>query len=97
MAEAKSVTRRLLVQHLSGLVNDPRSRRRPSPFTWQDQHQFDVPILSFCCPQCESFLTLHQPDPELPDRLLATCEDCKSWYLTAPKGNSLIPIPRTTL
>ncbi len=35
-----------------------------------------------CCKSCGSLLTFHQPDPRLPDRLLATCERCKAWYLT---------------
>jgi hypothetical protein len=33
------------------------------------------------CPQCALTLSLHIPDPQLPDRMLAVCEDCKSWYL----------------
>lgn len=33
------------------------------------------------CERCEAPLTLHQPDPDLPDRLLSTCDDCKSWYV----------------
>jgi hypothetical protein len=49
-------------------------------------------VLSFCCPNCESSLTLHQPDPELPERLLATCDDCKSWYVTGPPGRELIRV-----
>ena len=49
---------------------------------------------AFCCEHCGSLLTLHQPDPELPDRLLATCDECKSWYLSNSTGTALIPIPR---
>ena len=45
-----------------------------------------------CCPRCGCSLTLHQPDPELADRLLATCDDCKSWYLTNPSGAVLSPV-----
>lgn len=33
------------------------------------------------CPHCQSELQFHQPDSELPDRLLAVCEDCHHWYL----------------
>jgi hypothetical protein len=61
-------------------------------FAWQDRHEFDVPILSICCPACESSLTLHQPDPELPDRLLAVCEECRAWYLATSEGSSLTKI-----
>jgi len=62
-------------------------------FLWTDQQQFDAPRMSFRCPQCGSSLTLHQPDPELPDRLLATCEECKSWFLTCREGRILVRIP----
>jgi hypothetical protein len=33
------------------------------------------------CPRCGEELSLHLPDPQLSDRMLATCEYCKSWYL----------------
>jgi hypothetical protein len=33
------------------------------------------------CPNCEETLSLYMPDPQLPDRMLAVCEECKSWYL----------------
>ncbi len=46
----------------------------------------------FSCRQCGTSLTLHQPDPVVADRLLATCEECKSWYLTNPAGTELSPI-----
>ena len=45
-----------------------------------------------CCPNCEAPLTLHQPDLELPDRLLATCDECKSWYLSDSHGEALTPL-----
>jgi len=33
-----------------------------------------------CCPLCEQLLNLHQPDENLPDQLLATCDSCPRWY-----------------
>jgi hypothetical protein len=47
------------------------------------------------CKSCGSHLTFHQPDQRLPDRLLATCERCKAWYLTDPRmaGFALICSP----
>jgi hypothetical protein len=50
-----------------------------------------APILNvpFSCPRCACLMTLHQPDPELTDRLLAVCEYCKSWYLTNPTETML--------
>jgi len=33
------------------------------------------------CRTCWSDLILHQPDPEMPERILGTCDECKTWYL----------------
>lgn len=33
------------------------------------------------CPVCDSALTLHQPDEAMPERLLAICPTCKSWFV----------------
>ncbi len=33
------------------------------------------------CRICGCDLTLHQPDPEMPERILGTCDECKAWYL----------------
>lgn len=38
-------------------------------------------IIPQVCRACGSELALHQPDPEMPERLLGTCGDCKTWYL----------------
>jgi hypothetical protein len=61
-------------------------------FALQVPAQSDECILTLCCPSCESPLAFHQPDPELTDRLLATCDECKSWYVTDTRGSQLIPI-----
>jgi len=61
-------------------------------FALQDRDQSDECILSFCCPSCGSPLTLHLPDSDLKDRLLATCGDCKSWYVTDTRDRELIPV-----
>jgi len=37
--------------------------------------------ISVRCVHCSTPLTLHQPDPGLPERLLGTCERCKHWFL----------------
>jgi hypothetical protein len=52
-----------------------------------------LPIL---CQNCGYALTLHQPDPELPERLLGSCAECKCWYLTNPRGATLTLISRGT-
>jgi hypothetical protein len=33
------------------------------------------------CLHCSSQLSLHQPDPQSPERLIGVCEDCKHWFL----------------
>lgn len=33
------------------------------------------------CRKCGSDLTLHQPDTEMPERILGTCDECKTWYV----------------
>jgi hypothetical protein len=35
----------------------------------------------FLCLVCSKPLDVHQPDADLPERMLATCEDCKGWHL----------------
>lgn len=58
-----------------------------------DARNIDPP---FSCPRCACVMTLHQPDPELTECLLAICEYCKAWYLTNPTETklSLIRQPR---
>ena len=41
---------------------------------------------------CKGRLSLHQPDPDVPGRLLATCNDCKSWYLVNDGGDEMVCI-----
>lgn len=33
------------------------------------------------CPSCGAGLVLHQPDLDLANRLLGTCEECKAWFV----------------
>jgi hypothetical protein len=33
------------------------------------------------CSECSADLVLHQPDSDLPDRLIATCGGCRTWFL----------------
>lgn len=62
-------------------------------FLWREFDETNAGEVATCCPQCEDFLTLHQLDVELPERLLATCDDCKSWFLTDTEGVTLVAIP----
>ena len=59
--------------------------------------KFAPTSLSMCCPRCESSLSIHQPESELPDRLLATCDECKTWFLANSEATSLVLIPRTAV
>jgi hypothetical protein len=40
-------------------------------------------ITSVRCLNCDSPLELHQPDPERPERLLASCGQCDGWHVIA--------------
>lgn len=48
------------------------------------------------CRKCGSDLTLHQPDPEMPDRILGTCDECKAWYLFDGDSERVEIAPRQT-
>jgi hypothetical protein len=45
------------------------------------------------CAECQCPLDRHQPDPEQPDRLLGTCEDCGTWYLIDGELCVMIALP----
>ena len=59
---------------------------------WRESDELTSGQVIICCPRCEFSLTLHQPDPELPERLLATCDECKAWFLTDSTGVKLTAI-----
>lgn len=56
----------------------------------------DGPI-NIDCLNCETPIEIHQPDSELPERMLGTCENCRTWYLVECDPNTgqavLIQIP----
>lgn len=53
----------------------------------------DVDFTGFPCPSCQTPLDFHIPDPDLPNRLLATCEECKTWYLMDVIRREMISLP----
>jgi hypothetical protein len=55
----------------------------------------EVKVIETVCPVCGCELELHQPDESLADRLLATCGECKSWFLATAEGRPLVGIPGT--
>ena len=62
-------------------------------FSWRPAAQPSSESLGMSCPRCEGWLTLHQPDADLPDRLLATCSECKSWFLASSDATALARLP----
>lgn len=38
-------------------------------------------LAGIACRDCGAPLDVCQPDPNLPDRFLATCPDCLTWFL----------------
>lgn len=45
------------------------------------------------CPRCSAPLVLHQPDEQLPERLLGTCADCHAWFLIDAAREIIIRLP----
>ena len=45
------------------------------------------------CSGCHRDLALHQPDPQSPDRLLGTCEECHAWFLILAVPGLMIRLP----
>jgi uncharacterized protein YbaR (Trm112 family) len=58
----------------------------------RDQSRIDC-LAGTSCPCCPDNLVVHQPDPEMPDRLLGTCEECKSWYLIDAESGVMALLP----
>lgn len=50
---------------------------------------------SACCSSCGARVDLHQPDLEVPERLLASCPRCGTWALLMelPGGGKTIVLP----
>ena len=48
---------------------------------------------AMACPSCPACLLLHQPDPELPDRLLGTCSECQAWFLIHAAAEVMVRLP----
>jgi hypothetical protein len=40
-------------------------------------------------------MDIHQPDPELVDRFLATCDECKLWLVRNSEEDVLVLPPET--
>ncbi len=45
------------------------------------------------CASCHGSLVLHQPDEELPERMLGTCEECQTWFLIYADTQLMLKLP----
>src|SRR5262245_22727434 len=45
------------------------------------------------CPRCHAYLLIHQPDQQLPDRLLGTCYACRTWFLMNATAGVIVRLP----
>jgi hypothetical protein len=45
------------------------------------------------CPDCQGPMMIHQPDEDLPDRLIGTCESCTVWFLIAASAKLMARLP----
>ena len=52
----------------------------------------DDPLV-FQCTSCHDSLVLHQPDEDLPDRLLGTCQECRTWFLIDRATEVMVKLP----
>ena len=46
------------------------------------------------CLNCQCPLVIHQPDVDLPFRLLGTCPECQDWFLVETSHGLVIRLPR---
>jgi hypothetical protein len=45
------------------------------------------------CASCLDSLMLHQPDEDLPHRLLGTCPECRTWFLIDSDTEVMVKLP----
>ena len=50
-------------------------------------------VVEMACPRCHNCLSIHQPDEQLPDRLLGTCEECRTWFLINAAAGVIVRLP----
>lgn len=50
-------------------------------------------LCRLACLHCGEELAIHQPDPEMPERMLATCAECRSWYLIDCVASVMVLLP----
>jgi hypothetical protein len=75
------------------LAEHVRNSLMSTVYMWRQSDPSNPGLGMVSCPSCEGELTLHQPDPQLADRLLATCDECISWFLTNSEGVILTRLP----
>ena len=60
---------------------------------WETKTGFE----SLVCGRCETPLAFHQPEPRTPEHILATCEECDSWYLLDVSRRWMLRLPEGEL
>jgi hypothetical protein len=45
------------------------------------------------CASCHDSLVIHQPDEDLPYRLLGTCPECRTWFLIDGAMEVMVKLP----
>jgi len=45
------------------------------------------------CTSCHDSLIMHQPDENVPDRLLGTCPECRTWFLIYSDTEVMVKLP----
>jgi hypothetical protein len=58
------------------------NRSRPIRLdAWPSDNNGSESLMSIACPECSHPLEIHQPDQNLPSRLLGICALCQVWLL----------------
>jgi hypothetical protein len=45
------------------------------------------------CARCGAILDIHQPDEQLPARLLGACPNCRAWHLIDVEAGLMVILP----
>src|SRR5215471_14675520 len=57
------------------------------------RHPLADDATGMACPRCHAYLLIHQPDQQLPDRLLGTCYECRTWFLINATAGVIVRLP----
>jgi hypothetical protein len=66
-------------------------------FRFETDAASDQPMSEIRCPGCGDYLVVHMPDPEMPERLLGTCDGCKCWYVMSAGEGTMVLVATPAL